>query len=127
MNDIKQLLEQIHELRCAVDAAKLERDALIDGLLTAEQRTQLREIRDEFEERIEHTLNRIDDLDQQVRVAVRQHGESVKTDHLHAVYVQPSPTWDSEGLLAMSKNPEFVWLREFMRESAPRVQIRIVK
>lgn len=127
MNDIKQMLEKIQELRCAVDAAKLERDALIDGLLTAEQRTQMREIRDEFEERIEHTLKHIDDLDQQVRIAVRQHGESVKTDHLHAVYVQPSPTWDTEGLLAMSKNPEFVWLREFMRESAPRVQIRITK
>ena len=127
MNNIKQLLKQLHDAKCAVDLVTIERDQLIDGVLSAEQRNAIRDIRDEYQDRINAALKAAEELDQQVRAAVHEHGESVKTDHMHAIYMQPAPTWDTEGLLAMSKNPEFAWLREFIRESAPRVQIRITK
>lgn len=127
MNNIKQLLKQLHDAKCAVDLATIERDQLIDGVLSAEQRNAIRDIRDEYQDRINAALKAAEELDQQVRAAVQEHGESVKTDHLHAIYMQPAPTWDSDGLLAMAQNPEFAWLLSFCKNAPPRVQIRITK
>lgn len=127
MNDIRQLLKKLHEAKCAVDLVTIERDQLIDGVLSAEQRNAIRDIREEYQDRLDAALKAVEELDQQVRAAVHEHGESVKTDRMHAIYTQPAPSWDSEGLLAMAQNPEFAWLLSFRRESAPRVQIRITK
>lgn len=126
-DEVRRILAELHDARCAIDAANVERDALIDGLLTAEQRTQMREIRDEFSERVEAARARCELLETQARDAVRALGETVKGDGLSAVWAKPSTTWDTDGLLAMSKNPEFAWLREFMKTGEPRIQIRANK
>lgn len=127
MDEIKRMLDELHNLRCGVDAIKLERDALIDSQLTEDQRIKLRDIRDEYQEKIEAILQRMEQMESAVRAAVSESMTSVKADHLHAIYSKPSTTWDSEGLLAMAQNPEFAWLLQFKKESAPRVQIRITK
>lgn len=127
MEEIKTMLEELHELRCAVDAVKLERDALIDETLTDDQRKKLRDIRDEYETKIETALQKIEVMDAKIRAAVCAHGESVKTEYLHAIWSKPGTSWDTDGLLAMSKNPEFAWLLQFKKDTAPRVQIRITK
>lgn len=127
MNDIRQLLKKLHEAKCAVDLVTLERDKLIDDVLSAEQRNAIRDIREEYQDRLDAALKIVEELDQQTRAAVHEHGESVKTDRMHAIYTRPAPSWDSDGLLAMSKNPEFAWLREFMKTGEPRIQIRANK
>lgn len=127
MAEIKAMLDELHNAKCSVDLATIERDQLIDGVLSAEQRNAIRDIRDEYQDRIDAALKAVEELDKQIRAAVHEHGESVKTDHLHAIYTQPAPTWDTDGLLAMAQNPEFAWLLSFRKESAPRIQIRANK
>jgi len=123
-NEVTRLLAELSEVRAAIDAAALERDALIDALLTPEQRERIREIREECDERIEAANARAELLETQARAVVKELGETVKGAGLSAVWSKPTTTWDTEGLLAMSRNPEFAWLREFMKQGEPRVQIR---
>ena len=127
MDEIKTMLEQLHNLRCGLDAIRLQRDALIDAQLTEDQRVKIREIKDEFQTQLEATQAHIELIETSIRAKVSESGESVKTQNLHAIWSKPSISWDTEGLLAMAKNPEFAWLEQFKKESAPRVQIRISK
>ena len=122
-DDAKRILNELHDARAAIDAAALERDALIDGLLTAEQRLQIREIKEEFAERTEIARALCESLEAQARAMVKGLGGTVKGTELSAIWCKPTTTWDTEGLLAVSRNPEFAWLREFMKQGEPRVMI----
>lgn len=117
-------LDELHELRCAIDAARLDRDAMIDSLLTPEQRAQVQEIKEEYNPRISAAEQRYVDLEMIVRDAVRDAGESVKGEHLVALWIRPRVKWDTEGLLAMASKPGNEWVLQFCELGQPTIQIR---
>lgn len=122
--DARRIIDELSNARTAIDAATVERDMLIDSLLTLEQKAQIREIRDEFDERIDAARATAELMEAQAKAAVKEIGESVKGERMTAVWSKPQVTWDGDGLLAMAKNPEFVWLKEFMKCGEPRISIR---
>lgn len=119
-----KLLAELHELSCAIDAARLDRDAMIDALLTPEQRMMIQEIKEEYNPRISAAEQHHAELEMIVRDAVRDAGESVKGEHISALVIKPRVTWDTEGLLAMASRPGNAWVLEFVRLGQPTVQIR---
>lgn len=119
-----KLLDELHGLSCAIDAARLDRDAMIEALLTAEQRTMIQEIKEEYNPRISAAEQRHAELEMIVRDAVRDAGESVKGEHISALVIKPRVTWDTDGLLAMASRPGNAWVLEFVRLGQPTVQIR---
>jgi hypothetical protein len=122
--NLRAMLDELHELSCAIDAARLDRDALIDSLLTEEQRVMMQEIKEEYSPRISAAEQRHAELEMIVRDAVRESGESAKGKHISALLVKPRVTWDTEGLLAMASQPGNEWVLEFVRLGQPSVQIR---
>lgn len=122
--NLRVMLDELHELSCAIDAARLDRDAMIEALLTAEQRTMMQEIKEEYNPRISAAEQRHAELEMVVRDAVRDAGESVKGEHISALVIKPRVTWDTEGLLAMASRPGNAWVLEFVRLGQPTVQIR---
>lgn len=122
--NLRAMLDELHELSCAIDAARLDRDAMIEALLTAEQRTMIQEIKEEYNPRISAAEQRHAELEMIVRDAVRDAGESVKGERISALVIKPRVTWDTEGLLAMASRPGNAWVLEFVRLGQPTVQIR---
>ena len=122
--NLRVMLDELHELSCAIDAARLDRDAMIESLLTTEQRVQIQEIKEEYNPRISAAEQRHAELEMVVRDAVREGNESVKGEHLSALVIKPRVTWDTEGLLAMASKPGNAWVLEFVRLGQPTVQIR---
>ena len=43
--NLRAMLDELHELSCAIDAARLDRDTMIDAVMTPEQRAQVQEIK----------------------------------------------------------------------------------
>lgn len=119
----KELITKLDNLIYQIDLAKLDRQAAIDSILTAQQKAEIENIRIEFDEQIEHAQALVDQLKDEVRQAVLLLGESVKTPRIIAVYSAPRITYDARAmdglLLAM---PE---IAAFRRESEPSVAIRM--
>jgi hypothetical protein len=122
--NLRAMLDELHELSCAIDAARLDRDTMIDAVMTPEQRAQVQEIKEEYNPRITAAEQRHAELEMIVRDAVREGNESVKGEHIAALVIKPRVTWDTEGLLTMASKPGNAWVLEFVRLGQPTVQIR---
>lgn len=92
-------------------------------VLVIEQiRTQLEALDDEFGETRREADEEVSRLEGEVKEAVRQVGESVKYEGIHAVYMRGRVTWDNRGLSHYAEtHPE---LLEYRRVGNPSVSIR---
>ena len=99
MTDMVKRLDALAELHAQRDAIALEKQALRDGVLTAEIRAQLADIDLECAPRETEIADRIDKLTSEVKAAVLAHGSSVKGARLQAVWSKPRINWDTPGLL----------------------------
>ena len=121
MNTIEKL-NQLAELKSAVDALNLKKQALIDSILTDEIKQQLAEIDAEFAPEYEAVSEKTTTLEQEIKADVILAGETVKGDHLMAVFNNGRVSWDTKGLDGvLAVMPE---LEKFRKEGAPSVAIR---
>jgi len=119
---VEEKLDTLAELQAQRDAIALEKQALRDGVLTEEIRTQLADIDLEFAPRENETADRIDELIREVKTAVLAHGASVKGARLQAVWSKPRINWDTPGLLGFAQaHPE---VATFMRVGKASVSLR---
>lgn len=122
--EIKKALDRLSELQSALDALGLQKQALIDQVITPEVRAQLAEIDAEFAPMIEAATAQANELEVQIKIAVIAAGASVKGTYLQAVYSKPRVTWDSkqlDGMMALIPG-----LAAARKEGAPSVSLRRV-
>jgi hypothetical protein len=85
-------------------------------------RAQLESLDNEFGEMLREADEEVSRLESEVKEAVRQGGESVKHEGIHAIYTRGRVTWDNRGLSRYAEtNPDVL---EFRRVGSPSVSIR---
>jgi phage host-nuclease inhibitor protein Gam len=123
--EIKQKLERLAEFQAERDVALLEKQRLLDELYTAEIKARMAEIEEEFASKIEEVDKKISTLEAEIKKGVIEHGASVKSSTLHAVFSRGRVSWDTKSLDGYAAaHPE---LLAFRREGEPSVSIRVAK
>lgn len=124
-DEIRNVLNALADIRSAIDTINLEKQALIDTVITPEIKLRLAEIDAEFAEKIDAAQKRAAELETIAKLGVIECGESVKADFLHAVYSKGRVTWDSKTLDGMAKLiPQIL---EARKEGDPYVSIKAAK
>lgn len=121
---IESKLDRLAELQAAPDAIRLQKQALIDGILTAEIRAKLAEIDAEFAPQLQAAEEAAASLEAEIRAEVVAGGVTVKGSHLMAVWNKGRVSWDGkklDGMLAII--PQLAAAR---KEGDPTVSIRRV-
>lgn len=116
------LLESAHDARTVL---QMEKQRLIDTVLTPAIKAQLTEIDAEFEQRETEIANAIASLEARVKADVAALGESVKSERLHAVYMKGRVAWDAKALDGYAA--AYPDLLRFRSEGEPSVSIRLKK
>jgi len=123
--EIKQKLDQLADYRAGRDAIMLQKQALMDEIMSAEIKAKLAEIEAEFADKSEAVNANIASLEAEVKQAVIEHGASVKSTFLHAVWTKGRVSWDTKSLDGYATaHPE---LLSFRKEGEPSVGLRFVK
>ena len=119
---IKQLLDELAEMRFQLDALKLERDKIIDNLIPIEIQREIASVKVEFGEAISRAQEAITEYETNIKKMVEAHGQSVKSEHYQAVYTKGRTTWDSKGLTGYAvAHPE---INAFQKTGNPSVSLR---
>lgn len=119
---IKQLLNELDDLRAAQTALFLQRQEAVNRVLTPEIKAELAEIDAEFADKAETAQTKAAEIETRLREMVIAHGKTVKGAHLQAIFTKPRVTWDNhmlEGMMAIIPQ-----LREARKEGAPSVSFR---
>jgi len=119
---IETKLDELSELYAQRDLSALDKQKLIDAILTDEIKAKIAEVEVEFSGKAESVNEKISLLESEVKELVKQSGASVKGQFLHAVFTKGRVTWDSKSLDGYVKaHPE---LAEFRKEGEPSVSLR---
>ena len=119
---IESKLDQLSELYAQRDLSTLEKQRMIDEILTAEIKAKIAEIEAEFSDKSETVSEKIATLEAEIKEAVKQNGASVKGQFLQAVFTKGRVSWDNKSLDGYLKaHPE---LAEFRKEGEPSVSLR---
>lgn len=124
-SEIRDLLDRLADLRVGQGAIALQKQELINSILTDEIRAKLAEIDAEFADKVQTVGAAIAALEAEVKQAVIQNGESVKATFLHAVWMKGRTSWDTKSLDGFAAaHPEIL---AFRKEGEPTVSIRAVR
>lgn len=123
-NVIPKMLDQLADFQAKRDALLIEKQQLVDSILTPEIRAKLQEIDIEFQEKTETVNQNIAELEEAIKNAVKVTGESIRGQYLQAVWSKPRVSWDTKSLdhFAVS-HPEIL---SYRKEGAPSVSIRMI-
>lgn len=120
--DAKELLNKYSDNLVRIDSLMLEKQALIDTILTPEIKEQLAEVEAEFAPKVEALRAENEQLAAQIREQVLEFGTTVSGDFHQAVYTKPRVSWDNKGLAGYSvAHPEIM---VFQKVGEPSVSIR---
>jgi hypothetical protein len=118
------LLDDLDELYAQRDLLNLQKQELIDSILTPEIRATVAEIEAEFADKAKTVNEYIQQAEAEVKTAVLEHGATIKSTHLQAVYAKGRVSWDTktlDGLMIVIPQ-----LSQARKEGAPSVSIRKV-
>lgn len=122
--DIQQALNELHELKCAAEVARMDCEAKRAHILTPVI-DELTALEAEYAPLIRAAQEKYAELEAQIKTAVVEAGASVKGAELHAVYAKGRVSWDGKKLEGMAALiPQ---LAEARTVGAPSVSIRAVK
>lgn len=123
--EIRERLDKMADIQSQLDAINLEKQALVDSILTPEIRRQLADIDVEFSEKARVASENRMILEADIKAAVKELGTSVKGQFLHAVFAKGRVSWDTKGLDGyVVAHPE---LSQFRKEGEPSVSLRAAK
>lgn len=121
---IVEKLNQLAEYQAQRDLATLDKQALIDSVLTPEIKARIADIEAEFTDKTATVSENIAALESEIKQLVVANGSSVKADFLHAVFAKGRVSWDTKSLDGYAAaHPE---LLTFRKEGDPSVSIRKV-
>lgn len=123
--EIEQALDQISEIHDQVMQLSAERQTALDSVIPAEVKQQMDAVDLEYAGKISAASQNSKELEDQVRAAVLELGESVRGKSIHAIWMKGRVSWDSaklEGLMIAIPA-----LKEVRKEGDPSVSLRGVK
>jgi hypothetical protein len=121
-DEIKQKLDALADLQCQREVIDLDKQKMIDSVLTPEIRKQIADIEVEFACLYPAVDEKITALTADVKSAVIAQGETVNGEHLQAVFMKGRVSWDNsklDGMMALI--PQLV---EARKVGDPSVSIR---
>ena len=122
MTEITKLLDKLSELYAQRDLLAMQKQEMINAVLTPEIRAKLAEIDAETAPMFEAVNANAAELEATVKATVLEHGATVKGAHLQAVYVKGRVSWDTDKLDGMAALiPQ---LNEARKVGQPSVAIR---
>ena len=122
MTTIEHKLDALADLQSQKDVISLQKQAVIDSVLTPEIRQKLADIDAEFAGKSEFVDAEIARLTDSVKTEVLLNGATVKGNFLMAVYTKGRETWDGKGLAGfMVAHPE---IEKFRKVGEPSISIR---
>jgi len=119
---ITNKLDELAELYAQRDLTMLDKQKLLDEILTAEIKARMADIEAEFSGKSEIVNEKILKLESEIKDAVKQEGTSIKGQFIHAVFSKGRISWDTkilDGL--MIALPE---LSQARKEGEPSVSLR---
>lgn len=124
MDGIAAKLDELADVRAAVDATRIDYEIKRTEILKAVQ-TELDALDAEYQPLLESSQARITALETEIKSAVLYYGASVKGSRLYAVYYRGRVTWDREELDRYAgSHPEIL---KYRKEGEPGVSLRAVK
>lgn len=122
---IQKRLDELDEYQCQIDLIQMDKQKLIDEVLTPWIKEQLEAIDLEFADKSESAQNNINQLRDEIKQATLVYGETVKSSKFQAVYMKGREKWDTQQLKGYSKaHPEILM---FYKRGNPSISIRGVK
>jgi septation ring formation regulator EzrA len=118
----EKMLNALSDLQCQREVIDLDKQKMIDSVLTPEIRKQIADIEVEFACLYPAVDEKITALTTQVKEAVISQGETVNGEHLQAVFMKGRTSWNTEkldGMMALI--PQLV---EARKTGDPSVSIR---
>ena len=123
MNTVEKL-NALYEKKAALEVVRLEKEKLIDSVLTPEIRKQIADIEAEFADKTMVVTADIQAIEAEIKQEVVSGGETVKGDYLMAVYAKGRVSWDTKALDGYAAaHPE---VAQFCKVGDPSVSIRAV-
>lgn len=117
-------LDHLAELQAVPDAIRLEKQALIDAILTPEIRAALAEIEAEYAPKLQAAADIAAMLRAEIEAEVLANGATVKGAHMMAVWAKGRVSWDGAKLSGMmALIPQ---LEQARKEGEPTVSFRKV-
>ena len=119
---IEKMLDELAELQAQQAAIDLDKQALIDHVITPEIKAKIDEIEAEFADKTGTVYEKITSLTANIKQAVIERGETVKGSNLMAVWSKGRTSWDTkklEGLMMVIPA-----VAEARKEGEPSVSIR---
>jgi hypothetical protein len=121
-NAITQMLDRLAEIQAQLEVLRMDKAYAIEAAIPPAVRDELAAIEDEYAVTIDGAQANAAELEAQIKAAVIEHGETVKTEHLQAVWTKGRITWDAKSLDGYAvAHPE---LFAFRKEGEPSVSIR---
>jgi len=117
-------LDQLDDYQAQKTVLELDKQALIDGVLTPEIKKAIADIDAEFADKSAAVDENIAKLVDEIKADVLQIGSTVKGAHNMAVWNKGRVSWDTKALDAvLALHPE---LAPFRKEGEPSITIRKV-
>jgi len=121
MNTIEKL-DRIADLKSGINLVEMDKQTLIDSILTPEIKAKIAEINAEFADKTKSLNQEITFLEGEVKQEVVNAGETIKGEYMMAVYVKGRVSWDTKALDGYATaHPE---IAQFRKIGEPSVSIR---
>jgi hypothetical protein len=118
------MIDQYSEYQAQIDALSLEKQALVDSILTPEIKAQLAAIDAEFAGKAETAQGKMAELSEAIKNCVIAQGETAKGAHHQFCFTKGRESWDGKSLSGYAAaHPEIL---AFRKVGDPSVSVRKV-
>lgn len=118
---VNEKLDQLANYQAEKDVLQLQKQELIDQILTAEIKARLDEIEAEFAPRVAAVEENIAALEEEIKADVLKNGETIRGTFLRAVWYRGRVSWDTKSMDEYALyHPEVI---RFRRQGQPYVSI----
>jgi hypothetical protein len=123
--NIREKLDRLANYQAEKDVLNIQKQELLDQVLTLEIRERLAEIEAEFEPRVAAVDENIAALEQEIKQDVLLNGASVRGSFLRAVWNRGRVTWNTKGMDEYAQvHPEIL---RYRKQGQPYVSIANVE
>ena len=118
---LHEKLDRLANYQAEKEVLQIEKQQLLDQILTAEIRAHLAEIEAEFEPRLDAVEQNIAALEEEIKQDVLHEGATVRGTFLRAVWNKGRVTWDTKGMDNYAQlHPEIL---RYRKQGQPYVSI----
>lgn len=96
--ETQEKLNQLSELRYVLSGIEVDKQKMIDSILTPEIRQQIKDIEDEFAPEFEKAQEAISKLELNIKADVLENRSTIQGNKLEAVFCKGRVSWDTKGL-----------------------------